>query len=169
MLNRVRHLFSLNTAILVDGILYQQRTMMKTKLISLAFASLILAGCSPHPQQPSAAYAAEHNARIALDWAGTYRGELPCADCDGIQTTVILDSNGRYETKAEYVGKKQSPVVDTGTVTWGASGNTITLGHNDPQQYFVSENRLIRLATDGSRITGPIAEKYVLNKVDAGK
>ena len=34
----------------------------------------------------------EHNAQNSLDWAGTYEATLPCADCPGIKTTVVLKS-----------------------------------------------------------------------------
>jgi copper homeostasis protein (lipoprotein) len=142
---------------------------MKLKFIALAVVSLALSACAQKPESNTAAFAAEHNARVALDWAGTYRGELPCADCEAIKTTVTLDSNGTYQSKAEYVGRSGSPLVEKGKFTWNAAGNTITLGQGEPQQYFVSENRLIRLAMDGSRITGPIADKYVLQKDTASK
>lgn len=136
---------------------------MKLKFLTLGLVSLTLAACSPM-QHSKTDFSAEHNARVSLDWAGTYRGELPCADCDAIKTMVKLDSNGTYLTQVEYVGRQANPSVETGSFTWNASGNTITLDQKNPQQYFVSENKLIRLATDGSRITGPIGEKYILTK-----
>src|SRR5690606_28675152 len=39
---------------------------------------------------------------------------------------------------------------------------------DQPVPYFVAENRLIRLALDGSRITGDLAENYVLAKLPDG-
>lgn len=36
------------------------------------------------------------NSRNSLDWEGTYKGILPCADCEGIETMVILKDNDRY-------------------------------------------------------------------------
>ncbi|MEZ5488459.1 MAG: copper resistance protein NlpE N-terminal domain-containing protein [Steroidobacteraceae bacterium] len=43
-----------------------------------------------------------HNARI--DWVG-HRGVLPCADCAGIETVVILADDGTYSTHSHYRGK----------------------------------------------------------------
>ena len=38
-----------------------------------------------------------HNAENSLDIAGVYKGVLPCADCEGIETTIVLkdDKIGR--------------------------------------------------------------------------
>ena len=37
--------------------------------------------------------------------AGVYAGELPCADCSGIRTTLYLRANGVYTRISEYVGR----------------------------------------------------------------
>lgn len=41
----------------------------------------------------------------ALDWNGTYKGTLPCADCEGIETELTLNLDGNYLYKATYLGK----------------------------------------------------------------
>lgn len=39
-----------------------------------------------------------HTSQIALDWSGIYKGVLPCADCEGIETEVTLrDYNSYYQ------------------------------------------------------------------------
>ena len=38
-------------------------------------------------QNPSVATG--DNSMTALDWAGTYKGTVPCADCEGIETCVV--------------------------------------------------------------------------------
>lgn len=106
-----------------------------------------------------------HNARNALDWAGSYRGVLPCADCPGIETTVTLHPDGRYASAARYLGRNDKPFTDEGTFAWDATGGVITLSGQEPVRYRVGENRLIRLALDGSPITGALADHYVLTKM----
>ena len=32
----------------------------------------------------------QHNSRNSLDWNGVYKGVLPCADCEGIETVITL-------------------------------------------------------------------------------
>ena len=57
---------------------------------------------------------------------------------------------------------------EQGRFNWNEAGNTITLDGRRPARYFVGENRLIRLAQDGSRITGNLAEHYVMTKLADG-
>jgi heat shock protein HslJ len=103
-----------------------------------------------------------HTSQNALDWAGVYRGVIPCADCQGIETVVVLKPNGVYTTLTKYLGKSDEIFSKDGHFTWNANGNTITLAG---VQYLVGENHLTRLAQDGSRITGALADDYVLTKV----
>ena len=56
-----------------------------------------------------------HTARDSLDWAGSYEGVLPCADCPGIRTRVTLSDNGRYEKQTQYLDRQPQPEVVAGT------------------------------------------------------
>lgn len=107
---------------------------------------------------------ASHNARNALDWAGTYRGTLPCADCEGIETIVTLLANGRYISRSRYLGRNGNASIDEGTVEWDRQGTVITLSGRERAVYRVGEGRLTRLALDGSPITSSLAQHYVLAK-----
>ncbi|MGE4322957.1 MAG: copper resistance protein NlpE N-terminal domain-containing protein [Sphingobium sp.] len=134
-----------------------------TALSLLVGAALSLSGCAT----PSGGSSAEspdpaHNASNSLDWAGTYRGMLPCADCEGIDTVVILQSDGTYRSQSRYVGRDEKVFTEQGRFAWNAAGNTVTLAADQPVRYFVGENRLTRLAPDGSPVTGPMAALYVL-------
>src|SRR5690554_6478325 len=44
----------------------------------------------------------EHTAQNSLDWMGEYEGVLPCADCEGIRTIVVLNENGTFTSKQIY-------------------------------------------------------------------
>lgn len=46
-----------------------------------------------------------HNSKNPLDWNGTYRGILPCADCEGIKTEVTLHKDRTYEIARKYLGQ----------------------------------------------------------------
>jgi len=114
------------------------------------------------------------NARVSLDWAGTYTGVLPCADCIGIQTTVELKFDKTYKKSVIYLGRDENVFQTTGTFTWNKEGNTITFDNKNetggfPTRYFVAENKLIQLDIDGSRITGDLADRYILRKLDMGE
>ena len=145
------------------------------KLATLTFVALAsaLAACSSDPRGPDAATIAAqpadpaHNSRNALDWAGTYRGVLPCADCEGIETVITLTAEGRFRAHTRYLGKNEGRTEFSrdGAFAWSDDGSTVTLVGDEPNPYRVGENRLTRLALDGSAITGALASSYVLEKV----
>lgn len=145
---------------------------MKIGRLALAALPLLLVGggCAPVATQAGGADAAPdpaHSSRNALDWAGTYKGVLPCADCEGIETIVTLGGDGAYSTRSRYLGKGDGNSFSTqGRFTWDDRGGSILLSGDQPARYLVGENRLIRLAQDGSRITGALADHYVLVKMD---
>ncbi len=136
--------------------------------VAVAAVLLSAEGCTTAatPDAPLADRA--HNARNSLDWPGTYRGVLPCADCRGIETVVILSADGTWRTQSRYLGKDGRVFAEQGSIRWNAAGSTITLEGAEPAKYFVAENRLIRLARDGSRISGNLAEQYVLPRLADG-
>jgi heat shock protein HslJ/uncharacterized lipoprotein NlpE involved in copper resistance len=108
----------------------------------------------------------DHNAKNALDYMGYYIGIIPCADCEGIQTELILQEKF-YVLKTMYlkIGNNKFSQQE-GTYSWNKAGNTIILEgiDNGPSQYFIGENYLIQLDLEGNKITGDLADKYVLNK-----
>jgi copper homeostasis protein (lipoprotein) len=107
-----------------------------------------------------------HNSSNALDVEGVYLGTLPCADCEGIETTIRLNADKSYFKQTKYLGKDGRVFEEKGFYTWNREGNTITLTgiKNGPNQYFVGENTLNQLDMAGKKITGNLASKYILNK-----
>lgn len=109
----------------------------------------------------------EHSAMNSLDWDGTYKGILPCADCEGIETTITLTDDQTYTMQTKYLGKSDAKYFDSkGKFNWDKAGQIITLeGIKDaPGKYFVGENTLTQLDMEGKRITGQLADKYILKK-----
>jgi uncharacterized lipoprotein NlpE involved in copper resistance len=106
-----------------------------------------------------------HTSQTSLDYYGMYLGTVPCADCEGIETTIILGDTD-YSVKTVYLGKDKTEYKETGTYSWDKSGQIITLEgiKNAPNKYFVGENQLIQLDMNGDRITGELADKYILRK-----
>ena len=111
-----------------------------------------------------------HNSRISVDWNGVYKGTIPCADCEGIQTQLTLMEDGSFERRTTYLGKDGETRSDKGNFTWDDAGSVVTLAFEDgeTQQYQVGENILFHLDRQGNRITGDLADKYTLmkNKTD---
>jgi heat shock protein HslJ len=111
-----------------------------------------------------------HNSRISVDWNGIYKGTIPCADCEGIQTELTLMEDGSFARRTTYLGKDAETRSDNGHFTWNDAGSSVTLTFEDggTQQYQVGENMLFHLDREGNRITGDLAENYILmkNKTD---
>lgn len=142
-------------------------------LVMMATAILVATGCTTPATSPDPVNAdPAHNARNALNWIGAYRGVLPCADCEGIETVVVLARDGTYSTQARYLGKGDPVFAEHGRFTWNEAGHTVTLAAapsgREPARYFVGENHLLRLAPDGSRVTGPLAQHQVLTRLADG-
>ena len=125
-------------------------------------AVLLLTACHmPSEHKDSAAAApgdasphadAAHNSRNSLDWAGTYSGVVPCADCEGIRTTVTLNADGTFERELVYLGRSAGPLRDAGRFTWNEAGSVVTLvpPEGTTQMYQVGENRLFHLDQAGA-------------------
>ncbi|TCM69939.1 putative lipoprotein NlpE involved in copper resistance [Acinetobacter calcoaceticus] len=106
------------------------------------------------------------NAQTSLDWNGQYTGTLPCADCEGIKTELTLHADQSYEMSETYLGKGDGKAfMSKGKFSFDKAGTIITLDPaGDQRKYFVAENALNALNTEGKKITGPGAELYVLAK-----
>ncbi len=116
-------------------------------------AAALLGGCMPRAETatPPAAVVDGHNSRNALDWAGTYEGVLPCADCPGIQTRLELHRDGRFELQTQYLERDVKPRSASGRFTWNPAGSRITLdAAGADQQFVVGEGRLLQMNRDGS-------------------
>lgn len=122
---------------------------------------------SETPAQPDTSKIPDaHNARVSLDWAGTYKGVVPCADCEGIETSITINADSTYSIDTKYLGKGEGKINNIkGNWKW-TDGSTIELeGIKDgPSKYFVAEGRIIQLDQEGKRIEGALADKYVLTK-----
>ena len=110
-----------------------------------------------------------HSSAKTLDWNGTYKSMTPDDNYSGTVTEITLDTAQKYTIKKTYLDKGAQPARGTeqsGNFSWNKSGNTITLLgiDNQPNTFFVGENRLWELDKKGRKITGSDADKYILNK-----
>lgn len=134
-------------------------------LIIIAFAS-----CKKQSVTDKQAAVVEiHNAKNSLDYVGTYKGILPCADCNGLEVELVINENSTFCIKTKYEGKGDKVFMQKGSFTWNEKGNTIILTDikNAPNQYFVGEKMLTQLDLSGKKITGSLADEYILSKQPA--
>lgn len=108
-----------------------------------------------------------HNSMNSLDWNGTYKGILPCASCEGIETILTLNSDFSYVLVTNYLGRNDALEQEKkGKFAWNEDGSIITLTNinSGPNQYKIGENRIWHLDVNGEIITGALADHYVLTK-----
>ena len=106
-----------------------------------------------------------HTSETSLDWDGIYTGTLPCADCEGIETTIVLSKDKTFERTAVYKGRKDSKFNDKGKFSWDKAGRVITLELTDEKlSYQVTEGNIVLLNKEGKVNAGELAELYILTK-----
>jgi heat shock protein HslJ len=117
--------------------------------LTIALSTVVLAtltACAPLNQGAGAANAMSdpaHNSRNSLDWAGTYAGALPCADCPGVQAQLRLNRDESYELSFQFLERDKAPSEARGRFTWQASGNALTLdAQGGGRQVLVGEGRV---------------------------
>ena len=98
-------------------------------------------------------------------FAGSYQGVIPCASCEGIQLELKLNVDQTYELTESYLGEKD-PLTKTFTGKFSLDKDVIKLdGLKDMSNLFKVEMGQVRyLNTDGTEVTGNLAENYVLMK-----
>src|SRR5688572_13816446 len=71
------------------------------------------------------------NSMTSVDWPGVYTGNLPCADCESIQTTIELHKDLTFVMQKKYVGKSSTVNKTQGVFYWNSKGNLIKIKPND--------------------------------------
>lgn len=150
--------------------------MKSIKISLIALSSLIImSSCNTQSAENTESTTAEsvenvetpdmHTSQTALDWNGTYTGTLPCADCEGIETTLVLNEDLSFERTSLYKGNKGGTFNDKGKFFWDESGTIITLEIADENpKYKVKEGSVVLVDQGGVENTGELADHYILKK-----
>ena len=65
----------------------------------------------------------------------------------------------------KYLERNVAPITSSGNFSWKDNGSKIVLDPDkDKRQFQVGENKLFWLDNQGKRITGTLADKYILTK-----
>lgn len=105
--------------------------------------------------------------RTPIIKAENYVGILLCADCEGINVTLQLKHDSTYIMNSVYKGSRvdssNNHLVDNGT--WSTDDDTIILSaKGNATKYIKTNDELIQLDGDGKKITGPLANNFILHK-----
>jgi uncharacterized lipoprotein NlpE involved in copper resistance len=148
------------------------------RISAILLAVILFAACNQgekkaedHSQHGETAAATDTAMQAAPEiTASTYFGVVPCADCEGIETTLTLKSDYRYQLHTIYQGRKSAgpgsnEISSEGT--WMLHGaDTIHLRDvkDGPSMYIRTDSSLVQLDMKGNRIEGKLAAKYILKK-----
>lgn len=150
---------------------------MKKSIVLLCIVVAVLSACNTGRRdsnaQTNGTEVADpaHNSRNSLDWAGVYKGTLPCADCEGIEVEIRLNEDLTYERVMTYLGKGDNRFSDNGRFEWDENGSKIRLINAtspdvEDNWFQVGENRLFVLDTEGNRIESNFPpETYIFEKI----
>lgn len=141
------------------------------KLYSAALVlGILLAGCNNQPKKVEVVETEEDShivqASDEQNIIGTYEGTLPCADCDGIRTTLTLNEDTTYDLKSLYLGKEDPAIEECGTYTLlGDSLIELTTPSSNRKTYYKTFNNELMLSdAEGTENTGELAKFYILKK-----
>ena len=120
--------------------------------IFLLVVSVPLLACEPVAERPAApppVAVPAGDSLAALNGLAAYQGELPCADCDGIRTTLVLQPDGTYRLQETYLGTADSDAsfVDVGRWLLDVGMGRLALhgSREVPQQFSVDGEQSITL------------------------
>jgi heat shock protein HslJ/uncharacterized lipoprotein NlpE involved in copper resistance len=141
---------------------------MKKIILLLAFVSIISCQkkASSNNNGKESKSISSLNAKYPLNYIGTYKGILPCADCDGLETVIAINENSTYSVATKYLGKGAKVYIQKGNFAWNKKKTIIILTDviNAPNQYLVGKNNLTQLDLSGQKISGSLANEYILSK-----
>lgn len=134
---------------------------MKKTLLSLiaAVALVSLFGCNNRSEAPETLLALKPMQQ-------SYRGVVPCADCEGIEVSLFLDKDGTWVRNMRYLGGKGSGnYSDYGT--WERTAEKLMLRDSQGNKtwYQPHDDALEMLDTNGNPVDSPA--NYTLKALSA--
>lgn len=122
------------------------KSIVGNTLLMASFALLVTA-CSSSGSKAGSDMerALVENARVNVDWPGTYQGMLPCsAACDGIATMIVLYPDNHFKLRTRKMGIDIKDKIEEGRVIWQEGGSELILVGDDPLSAAINRIRVNR-------------------------
>jgi hypothetical protein len=105
-----------------------------------------------------------------MDIEGTYIANLPCYDCDYIETYLELKKNQSYVVSTRYIGREDNIQFEfSGRFNWTHGGTMIhLLDYAGPSFYQVTQRGLVQLRRNLTRYRGQDSLRYFYYKTPGG-
>lgn len=134
-------------------------------ILTSLIVSVSLLSCSHKNEAETQSDTYSEIGQIEIDLPALYTGILPCADCPGVDYSLILEE-GRFVEISQYMERSTKRFEETGI--WTLNGDTLIISQNDSsnfrKQFLFDEKKLILLHSQGQQIAGDLANKYVLER-----
>lgn len=134
------------------------------KKLSIFIAAIMMVGCTSSNDKPIEY--SNNPSELSLDWGGVYKGVFPCADCQGIDTTLTLNYNGTYALDTTYKKGKfiAMPQAVIGKIEWDKEKPIIYLNSKSEQRiFFIGEGYVKAYDAQGKPIKSKL--NYTLKQV----
>ena len=94
----------------------------------------------------------------------TYAGELPCADCAGIETLLTLNRDGLAVLTSHYLTDDPNLFIERGT--WSMKDKLLAVAFGDDTRYFnpLPDGAIMMVSKDGEA-SDALADAYTLKPV----
>ncbi|WP_414166167.1 envelope stress response activation lipoprotein NlpE [Superficieibacter sp. BNK-5] len=85
----------------------------------------------------------------------SWRGVLPCADCEGIETSLFLEKDGSWVMNSHYLGSAEKNAAFATYGTWARTADKLVLTDTQGEKYYyhAKGEALEMLDRDGNPIT----------------
>lgn len=145
--------------------IFQKESSVKTAIFSVMAAStlFVLLGCN-HRSETQTLQPTQSEALAPMQQS--WRGVLPCADCEGIEASLFLEKDGTWVMNQRYQGAKE-PATFASYGNWARTAEKLVLTDNEGEKhYFRAKGEgLEMLDTEGNPIESQF--NYTLQPVKA--
>lgn len=137
---------------------------MRNIVFTLLFIAAVMSitACINNKNSSSALDKKKNQELLISNVVGQYAGDLPCTDCEAINTLLLVNKDRSFQLVYTYVGKSTDRFVKGGN--WRLDKNNLVLDGID-YSYKIVDGILWQLDLAGNDITGDLAEKYKLEKL----
>ncbi len=131
--------------------------IIMVKNILIILVSILFISCTKEKQKKlSGDYS------YGTELYGTYKGTIPCADCNGIIVTLTLNKDHSFSKRMEYLPlNKENNFFEKGAFIV-EDGKVVLSSKHDSRMYKIRKGCLEHLDNEGNRIKSSL--NYMLNK-----
>lgn len=139
---------------------------MKILLLAAATMGMLLTLPGCHHRAGAVALQPEKTAAF-VPMQQSWRGVLPCADCEGIETSLFLEKDGTWIMNERYQGVRSEPSSFASYGVWARTADTLVLTDSKGEKayYRAKGDKLEMMDREGKPIVSTL--NYILEPVKA--